>query len=616
MNGPGGPRIRRTVANVTRSAAARKARWVGARRSVLALVLVALTGLAGTTLAALTLRKVEQDRTARALTQRAAIVAQAITTEVNRYANSLTDLAAAVGAQSRLETAEFTAIAAAIDRRRLPGATGLIFVVPAPAARVAALEAEWRRRGSPNLRLHPTGGGPHRFAVLNKTLDDTGSSPGLDLSASAEAVEAMDLAEQGHRVTVSRTYRLLKDAGLPPDRRQLAFVFVAPVFATSPGAPDAGRFRGWLILGTRGGDFLREAVAGAAGDAVAVTLLDGTSGDPIPMATWHPPVPLDAGAGDADTTVAVAQRSWNLHVAATERLLAGTDRGLDRVAWLIGVVLTALLVALTATVTTSRNRALRRVDEATAALRHDIERREEVERRLRQRETELVGFAGVVAHDLRSPLARIMGYADFLHEEAFDRLDSTQRDFLARLRAGADHMRVLIDDLLDYATAENRPIAYVPVDLRRLAEEIARDRPGIVEVGRLPTVHGDPTLLRQVLDNLIGNAVKYTPPDREPRVRVGCRPAGDGRWRCEVADNGIGIHEKDRTAVFDAFTRVGGSENFPGTGLGLAIVHRIVERHHGDVGVEDNPGGGSVFWFTLAEDSLSRPANSRSPTPH
>lgn len=582
-------------------------------RSVVVLVLVAAVGLVGTGLAALALSRIEQDRLDRALTQRTSIIAQAIAAEVNRYVTSLTDLAAAVGAQSQLETAEFTAITAAVDRQRLPGATGLAFVVPARDSDVTALQDRWHKLGSPDLKLRPTGSGMHRFAVLDKSLDNTGNSAGLDLSRSVEAVEAMDIAEQDRRVTVSRTYRLLKDAGLPPERRQLSFVFVAPVYSTSPTAPDLGRFRGWLVLGTRGGDFLQEAVAGAAGDLVAVTLLDGAAGDPIPMASARPNTRLDTSVGALDTTVPVAQRSWNLRVEATERLLAGTDRGLDRIAWLIGLVLTALLVALTGSIVGSRNRALRRVEEATTALRDDIAQREVVEHRLRQRETELVGFAGVVAHDLRSPLARIMGYADFLHEEAFDRLDSTQRDFLARLRKGADNMRVLIDDLLDYATAENRPMSTVPVDLHRLAEEVARDRaadrPAAVEVGELPTVYGDPTLLRQVLDNLIGNAIKYTPADREPRVRVGSFPIPGGRWRCEVSDNGIGIPDRDRAAVFDAFTRVGGSENYPGTGLGLAIVHRIVERHHGDVGVDANPTGGSIFWFTV-------PEHSRVPTPH
>ncbi|WP_436651651.1 sensor histidine kinase [Actinoplanes sp. URMC 104] len=579
------------------------------RRSLVALVLVAAVGLAGTALAAIALRNTEQDRLTRALHQRTAMVQQAIAGEVNRYVTSLSDLAAATGAQARLEAAEFSAITGSVDRRRLPGATGLTFVVPAEAARVAAVQAEWRERGATGLTLRPAGPGPHRFAVLHKSLDGTGSSAGMDVTPSAAAVAAMNTAERSFRVTVSRSYRLLKDADVPPDRRQLSFVFVAPVYATSPGAPDAGRFRGWLLLGVRGEDFLREVVAASAGDAVAVTLLDGGEA----VADWRPDVRLDADAGLIDTRVAVAQRGWDLRVEATERLLAGTFQGLDKLAWVVGIVLTGLLVALTGAVVTSRNRAERRVDEATAALRDDITRRQEVEQRLRQREAELVGFAGVVAHDLRSPLARIMGYADFLHEEAYDRLDGTQRDFLRRLRSGADHMRVLIDDLLDYATAENRPMATAPVDLRGLAEQVARDRaaerPARVEVGELPTVEGDPTLLRQVLDNLIGNAIKYTPPDREPRVRVGCRALGDGRWRCEVADNGIGIPERDREAVFEAFARADGSQNFPGTGLGLAIVHRIVERHHGTVGIDANPGGGSIFWFTIPERAGS-PATS------
>ncbi|GAB2567848.1 hypothetical protein Aab01nite_44240 [Paractinoplanes abujensis] len=573
-------------------------------------MLVALVGLSGTALSALALRNAEDDRNNRAVGQRTTIIAQAISAEVDRYTASLLDLAAAVGAQSSLEAAEFTAITAAVDRERFPGGTGLAMVVPTPTSGVAALQARWRQLGATRLTLRPNGAATHRFAVLDKGLDDTGSVAGLDLSRSPQAVEAMDAAEAGRRVTVSRTYRLLKDSDRPFEERQLSFVFVAPVFATSPAAADNGRFRGWLVLGVRGGDFLSEIVADSAGVRVAVTLLDDGSGDPLPLAVWKPEIPLDSGVEPHEAPVEVAQRSWTLRVEGTTRLLTDTVQSFDELAWLVGIVLTALLVALTGTIATSRNRALRRVDEATAALRTDIARREEVEHRLRQRETELVGFAGVVAHDLRSPLARIMGYADFLQEEAYDRLDDMQRDFLTRLRKGADHMRVLIDDLLDYATAENRTMANVPVDLHRLAEEITRersgDRPADVVVGELPTIHGDPTLLRQVLDNLIGNAIKYTPADREPRIRIGCRPEGEGRWRCEVSDNGIGIPERDRGAVFDAFTRVGGSENFPGTGLGLAIVHRIIERHDGRVGVDANPEGGSVFWFTVPAEMPSR----------
>jgi signal transduction histidine kinase len=212
-------------------------------------------------------------------------------------------------------------------------------------------------------------------------------------------------------------------------------------------------------------------------------------------------------------------------------------------------------------------------------------------------------------------------------EHLFVVLDPVHQDFLERLYAGAQRMQVLIDDLLDYATADNRVLNTAAVDLDDLAHDVLRERltgsgqPAVI-VDPLPTVDGDPTLLRQVLDNLIGNALKYTRYGREPYVHLGCRPA-DGGWRIEVTDHGIGIPDDQRDSVFTAFTRAGGSEGYPGTGLGLAIVHRIIERHGGTVGVDANPGGGSRFWFTLprtatrpTEDAVRREVlSSTSPAP-
>ncbi|BCJ50862.1 hypothetical protein Asp14428_23370 [Actinoplanes sp. NBRC 14428] len=570
---------------------------------MLVLALVVALGLIGTVLAAVALRHAEQDRRARALSQQTGMVGQVVTGEMRRYSTSLSDLAAAIGAQSRLEAPEFTAITAPVDRQRLPGASGVGFVVPTPADRVAETQAYWRARGVPvTLRPSPAALGSHRFLVLSHSIDGTEPPLGLDLAASVEATEAMRIAEESHGVATSRTYRLLKDASLPPEQRQLSFVLAAPVYSTSPDAADTGQLRGWVTMGLRGRDFLHEAIGAAAKDTVAVTLSDVTSGDPLPVASWEPRVPMDNAVGSRQVPVAVPQRSWALTVQATRRLLAGDDDlHLEAGAWVTGIVITALLAALTATVIGSRDRALRRVDAATSALRTDIARREEVEQQLRRREAELVGFAGIVAHDLRSPLARVLGYADFLRDEAADRLDPEHRVFLDRLHGGAQRMQALIDDLLDYATADNRRIARVPVDLQRLAGEVAREQAGDgeVTVTRLPVVEGDPTMLRQVLDNLIGNAIKYTAPGVRPMVRVGCRPDGNDQWRIDVTDNGIGIPEEDRANVFTAFARARGSEDYPGTGLGLAIVARIVERHHGRTGVEAAPGGGSVLWFTL-----------------
>ena len=582
------------------------------------LALVVALGLVGTALAATALRHADEDRAARALGQQAMIVAQTVTAEVRRYSTALSDLAAAVGAQGRLEPAEFTAIVAAVDRQRLPGATGVALVVPATDARIPEVQRFWRASGDTGLTLRPSpaAGGEHMFVVLHRSVDGGGSALGRDLAGSAPAATALRLARQSHQVATSTAYRLLLDESLPETDQQMSFLLTAPVYSTSPSATDTGQFRGWLAMGLRGGDFLWEAISVVASDAVAVTLFD-PGPVPIPVASWTPPARLRNDPAARDVPVPVPQRTWRLVVQPTHRLLpGGADARLDVAAWIIGVVLTALLAGLTGTVLTARNRALRRVDDATIALRDDIERREAVEQQLRRRETELVGFAGIVAHDLRNPLARITGFAGFLREEATERLDPVHRDFLERLYRGAQRMQTLIDDLLDYATAENRALNTTTVDLKALADDVAQERLGgarhpdtMIVVDPLPAVPGDATLLRQVLDNLIGNAVKYTAEGRQPYVRITGHPRGE-TVRIDVADRGIGLPEDQRDAVFAAFNRAAGSEGYPGTGLGLAIVHRIVERHGGAVGVEDNPGGGTRFWFTLP---LVRPPAGASP---
>jgi signal transduction histidine kinase len=284
----------------------------------------------------------------------------------------------------------------------------------------------------------------------------------------------------------------------------------------------------------------------------------------------------------------------------------------SRLALLIGSIITVLLVAFTVSVVTSRDRARRLVDVATTALHADIARREGVERQLRGREAELVGFAGVIAHDLRSPLARITGYTDFLCAEIGAELDAEHRRFLERMAACEVEMATLIEDLLNYATAGNQALNTRAVDLNLVVQDVVSSRTDAVgarlaaiTTGWLPTIDGDPTLLRQVFDNLIGNAIKYTPPDRVPRIQIDSRSDGDGRWRIEVTDNGIGIPEHQREAIFTAFTRADGSADYPGTGLGLAIVSRIVERHHGTIVARSGPDEGTTFLLTLPDQPLA-----------
>jgi len=218
------------------------------------------------------------------------------------------------------------------------------------------------------------------------------------------------------------------------------------------------------------------------------------------------------------------------------------------------------------------------------------------------RRKELAAFAGVVAHDLRNPLAAIDGWTEMLADELdVGELDpGLARQFVSRVQSSSTRMHRLIEDLLDHATSAQRELQVARVDIAALAREVAaaRDADAHVRVGQVPPVLADPVLVRQVVDNLIGNALKYVAPGVEPEITVrgGC---SDGTVVVEVADNGIGIPPGERQRVFEEFHRVH-DRGYEGSGLGLSIVRRIVHRHDGTIRVRANPAGqGSVFEFTL-----------------
>ncbi|MEU4244747.1 ATP-binding protein [Actinoplanes sp. NPDC026619] len=255
------------------------------------------------------------------------------------------------------------------------------------------------------------------------------------------------------------------------------------------------------------------------------------------------------------------------------------------------------------------------------AVFHDVTARKAAEAELaatisdlREREADLRAFAAVAAHDLRAPLSVVAGYADLLNDGLADGDDAaTLRPTAARIISGVDRMRRLIEDLLAYATARDGSLNLEPVALRGLVDEVVTDRvthlrvpggpqPPLPDItsAALPLVLVDRVMVRQLLDNLIGNALKYTRPGEQACIVISAHPQPDGRTRIDVADRGIGIPPEDRPRVFTSFHRVAQhAGGYPGTGLGLAICHRVVERHGGDIVATDNPGGGTVISFTL-----------------
>jgi PAS domain S-box-containing protein len=247
------------------------------------------------------------------------------------------------------------------------------------------------------------------------------------------------------------------------------------------------------------------------------------------------------------------------------------------------------------------------------AMEHELAQRAE---RLQGTNAELQDFA-YTAHDLSEPLRMVASFLGLLERRHGDQLDDKGREYLEQAAAGAARMRHLIDDLLLYSRVANEEPRREQVELRALVDEVLQilgpsleEERGTVEIGDLPTLEAEPVQLAQLLQNLIGNAIKFHPPGVPPVVRVTARRTIGG-CVMTVADDGIGIPEADQERIFAMFTRLHGREEYAGTGIGLAICRRIAERHGGRIYVESEPGRGAAF-HTLLPDAPAAPGTPRS----
>ncbi len=252
-----------------------------------------------------------------------------------------------------------------------------------------------------------------------------------------------------------------------------------------------------------------------------------------------------------------------------------------------------------------------------AALRHlneDLERRvEERTRALQSANQELEAFSYSVSHDLRTPLRAINGFSRLLEQDYAGQIDAHGRDMLNRVAAGAETMGHLIDDLLDLSRISRREIRIGPVDLSALAREVAGElqaaepaRSAEWVIAPRLTTQGDPGLLRVLLQNLLGNAWKYSSRREAARIEFGLDEK-DGRAAYFVRDNGAGFDMAHAGKLFGAFQRLHASAEFPGSGIGLATVARIIRRHGGEIWAEGRVGEGATFYFTLG--SGDKPAS-------
>ncbi|MCO6445607.1 MAG: CHASE domain-containing protein [Anaerolineae bacterium] len=409
-------------------------------------------------------------------------------------------------------------------------------------------------------------------------MDNPEGAVGMDLGADeARYATLLDIARRG---TV---------AASPPTRfgtdEPYTIYIYQPIYAQSPQpATDSERLdalRGFVILVLQAGDFFAFAFNRVDIPGMAVAIHDAD----VPDVTLFETAPADMresafGACSSTESVVVAGRTWDLMFVVSEEGLWAEAQNSGLLGFLIVLSITVMLVLY-----------LRQRTQAEAALHKYTRSLEEVN-------SELLAFNHTIAHDLKSPLAIIVGYADLLQDE---NLTSNGRRMLSMIPKMVDALLEMIEDLLKLAILRDAKAKVEKVDVnavvQRTLERFGDSRDSIVIEGDLPPAMGHPQWMTEVFANLISNALKYRDDQRDLRIYIRAKPEGD-RVRYEVEDNGLGIAPEDKARIFALFTRPNSSDE-RGLGIGLSIVQRMVTKLGGHLGVESELGKGSTFWFTL-----------------
>jgi signal transduction histidine kinase len=314
--------------------------------------------------------------------------------------------------------------------------------------------------------------------------------------------------------------------------------------------------------------------------------------------------------------VPLANSTWRIVVTAPNGLLFASVAGLHKwVPWLILLafaVIAAVALGLGWRLFQSAERDLEHADAKLLAVNRKLEASNvQLERRateLARSNAELDQFASIASHDLQEPLRKVRTFTEKLATTESDGLSERAADYAARANRAAARMQRLIQDLLQFSRVTSKPRQFSQVDLNEVTSEILDDLSveiddsgAQVSVGALPTITADPLQMRQLILNLVSNAIKFRRKDLTPVISIHADVAGE-LAHLVVADNGIGFDPQYSTRIFNVFERLNGRDEYAGTGIGLALCHKIAMRHGGGIAAVGKLGVGAAFTVTLPLD--------------
>jgi signal transduction histidine kinase len=552
---------------------------------------------------------------------------QAVDRRMHTYIDAMLDgrgLFAASRAVTREDWSSY--VAGSELERRYPGIQAIAYAERVPLEERGAYVRRVQDEGFPAFELRPTGERYEYFPLMYVAPFEGSNRPlfGYDLYSDRVNRDAMEQARDTGLPRASGKVDLEK-TGVSWDA---SFVVYTPIYrdGAPQGTTDERRqaLQGFIVSIFRPDELLAGIFGPQMDPKVDFEVFDGAEFTKESLlhdddGVLHAADPSYEPQFDDIATLEVAGRIWSLYFSSLPGFEPGWQSNLPLFVLLSGVAISLMLFGITWMLASSRVRAERvglELESANRELESANRDLEVTNRELEAANKELEAFSYSVSHDLRAPLRSIEGFSQILLEDYASELDNEGRGYVGRVRAASRRMAFLIDDLLDLSRVTRAEMHRQTVDLSALAREIAaelrrsepeREAEFTFEEGLV--ANGDARLLRLVLENLLGNAWKFTSKEPHARIEFGItsHPHHEEEQGASsssspayfVSDNGAGFDARYSDKLFGAFQRLHGTEEFEGTGIGLATVARIVHRHGGRVWAKGEVGKGATFFFTL-----------------
>jgi signal transduction histidine kinase len=535
---------------------------------------------------------------------------QAIDRRLNAYIDAMLDVRGLFAASESVERDEFREYVDGTDlRERYPGVQAVGYSERVGSEEKDEFESKVREEGYPDYSLVPDGERYEYFPIVYIEPSEGSNQRlfGYDTFAKPTQRAAMERARDTGLPAVSGRVALTAENG---QDQTAGFLIYLPVYSNGQpqeNAPERRRALQGFIVSVFRADELLEGIFGEQADpTVDFEVFDGADFDEEHLLHDGDGV---LHAGDASysprfsdlTTLEVGGRVWSLYFDSLPGFESGWQSNLPLFVLIGGLVVSFCLFGIIWVLDNSRARAERIGAELEAANQELEATNQELEASNKELET----FSYSVSHDLRTPLRSIDGFSHMLIEDYADELDDEGRDHLRRVRAGAQRMGEIIDALLGLTRLTRGEMRRETVDLSAMASEISEDLRRAQperEVECLITdglvANGDARLLKVALENLLGNAWKFTGGEAHAKIEFGA-VRHDGTLAYFVRDNGAGFNEAYAGKLFGPFQRLHRTDEFEGTGIGLTTVQRIVHRHGGKIWAEGEVGRGATFYFTL-----------------